>query len=210
MCVPFLLMLLWKGGMITPSICAMRMQSLIRLPESIKENLEKAEQISNLAASTGIGDIENLLFMLNNTGTGALYENMKENVSAALATIAATWMFGESEDIFMEAVDNFAQANKTGTSTLHIFILNGVYMPVSNILYRLADELEDQNRELRQNAVKVTISDYNSLGFYKENIRQNENIIGLQRWNYLRDQVQRQTKITIELNRTLLSEFLQF
>ena len=170
----------------------------------------KAEQISNLAASTGIGDIENLLFMLNNTGTGALYENMKEDVSAALATIAATWMFGESEDIFMEAVDNFAQTNKTGSSTLHIFILNGVYMPVSNILYRLADELEDQNRELRQNAVKVTISDYNSLGFYKENIRQNENIIGLQRWNYLRDQVQQQTKITIELNRTLLSEFLQF
>ena len=41
-------------------------------------------------------------------------------------------------------------------------------------------------------------------------IAENGNIVGMHRWDTLRNQVESKTKITIELNRTLLSKFLQF
>ena len=170
----------------------------------------KAKSITKLNEEIKVNDLDNLLFMLNNTGTGALYENMKEDISVTLATIAARWMFEKSEDMFVEALGNFVKSNDSNETTLHVFVINGIYMPISGILYEFISQLESENRNLKDDAIKASISSYNSLGYYKENIRENGNIVGMHRWDTLRNQVESKTKITIELNRTLLSKFLQF
>ena len=170
----------------------------------------KAKSIMELNKEIKVNDLDNLLFMLNNTGTGALYENMKEDISVTLATIAARWMFEKSEDMFVEALGSFVKSNDSNETTLHVFVINGIYMPISGILYEFISQLESENRNLKDDAIKASISSYNSLGYYKENIRENGNIVGMHRWDTLRNQVENQTKITIELNRTLLSKFLQF
>ena len=170
----------------------------------------KAKSIMELNEEIKVNDLDNLLFMLNNTGTGALYENMKEDISVTLATIAARWMFEKSEDMFVEALGNFVNSNDSNETTLHVFVINGIYMPISGILYEFISQLESENRNLKDDAIKASISSYNSLGYYKENIRENGNIVGMHRWDILRNQVEAKTKITIELNRTLLSKFLQF
>jgi len=170
----------------------------------------KAATIISLNDSLQMNDLDSLLLMLNNTGTGALYENMKQEIGVMLATIAARWMFEKSEDMFTEALGNFVASNSSNETTLHIFFINGIYMPVSGILYEFISQLESKNRDLKEDAIKVSISDYNSLGYYKENIRENENIVGMHRWDQLKSQVENQTKMTVELNRTLLSKFLQF
>ena len=170
----------------------------------------KAKSIMELNKEIQVNDLDNLLFMLNNTGAGALYENMKKDISVTLATIAARWMFEKSEDMFVEALGNFVKSNDSNETTLHIFVINGIYMPISGILYEFISQLESKNRNLKDDAIKASISSYNSLGYYKENIRENGNIVGMHRWDTLRKQVESQTKITIELNRALLSEFLQF
>ena len=170
----------------------------------------KAKSIVELNKEIKVNDLDNLLFMLNNTGTGALYENMKEDISVTLATIAARWMFEKSEDMFVEALGGFVKSNDSNETTLHVFVINGIYMPISGILYEFISQLESENRNLKDDAIKASISSYNSLGYYKENIRENENIVGMHRWDTLRNQVESKTKITIELNRTLLSKFLQF
>ena len=51
------------------------------------------------------------------------------------------------------------------------------------------------NRNLKDDAIKASISSYNSLGYYKENIRENGNIVGMHRWDTLRNQVESKTKI---------------
>ena len=170
----------------------------------------KAKSITKLNEEIKVNDLDNLLFMLNNTGTGALYENMKEDISVTLATIAARWMFEKSEDMFVEALGSFVKSNDSNETTLHVFVINGIYMPISGILYEFISQLESENRNLKDDAIKASISSYNSLDYYKENIRENGNIVGMHRWDTLRNQVESKTKITIELNRTLLSKFLQF
>lgn len=170
----------------------------------------KKKEILELAQETGVGDIEDLLFMLNNIGSGALYHGQKQTVESTLATIAATWMFGESNEMFMEVIGDFSKSNSTDTTTLHLFVLNGVYMPISNILYKLIEQLQKKERKRNEDIVKVSISEYNSIGYYTENIRRTSNLMGLARWEALKTEVEHNTKIKIELNKSLLSDFLSF
>jgi hypothetical protein len=61
---------------------------------------------------------------------------------------------------------------------------------------KLCKQASLKTGSLNNNAIKVSISDYNSLGYYKENIRENENIVGMHRWDQLKSQVENQTKMT--------------
>lgn len=169
----------------------------------------KRDQLLGMGDMIGSADIKQLYFMLNNLGTGALYENSRTEVLNSLATVTSMWMFGESNQLFLDSIKGFS-AEASTSSTLHLYVLNGIYVPLSTVLNRLANELQSSNNQLKSEIVKVSLSQHDSIGFYKTNIRKNDNLVGLSRWNTLRNDVEEKVKITVELNKILTERYLNF
>lgn len=167
--------------------------------------------MKSLSKITGTSaEIEKLTFMLHNIGDGALYAGDSSKAAAALATISAAWMFDDISDMFLESA---LDLTKSGSSSidLHVFVLNGAYIPVSSILFQLAEQLQRINQLHAESIVKVNINTFNSQAFYKTNIRRQTSIRNnddWERWQYLRNVTEKNTSLSIKLNKALINNFL--
>lgn len=80
-------------------------------------------------------DLDSLLFMVNNAADGGMYsaDGDREDVLAAVASVAVKWMF-----------DDYAEQTALPINTansLHVFVINGLYYPISSILRKFSDQL---------------------------------------------------------------------
>lgn len=60
--------------------------------------------------------------------------------------------------LLFDDVDQIGRINKSGVNALHLLNLNGIYIPISLVLFALADAIRDANTDKVENLVRVTIT----------------------------------------------------
>ena len=128
-------------------------------------NLEKI--FSGMQVKLENGTMEQLLFALAHIGENVLTQKDGEQAAEKyLATKIAYFMF---DDIGIDEVENSLGANFVD-GAIHIFNLNGVYIPLSvylNALYKALKQTENNNYE---DYAKVDILDDNKVDYVSENL----------------------------------------
>lgn len=142
-------------------------------------NLNKLGSILELAGQTNTASIIGVAEQL---GAGAIGDktNGKQVVERYIALNVAAFLFDDFTTI--------GEANMTGANALHIFDLNGVFIPFSVVLFKLAEAAERSETEVNS-IVKVTLS--------VPPILYPESHTGIGRWNEQRQHTLANTKISI-------------
>lgn len=60
--------------------------------------------------------------------------------------------------LLFDDVDQIGIENQSGTNTLHVMNLNGIYIPISLILFSLADAIDEANESTARNLIRVTLT----------------------------------------------------
>lgn len=84
--------------------------------------------------------VEELIFVLYNTVSGAIMDNKKVFVREELNTIL-------SSCIASLLFDDWIQKGENSNNRIHLFNLNGVYIPLSQVLKGIGKALQDRNLE---------------------------------------------------------------
>ena len=61
--------------------------------------------------------------------------------------------------LLFDDVDQIGIENQSGTNALHVMNLNGIYIPISLILFSLADAIDEANESTARNLVRIKITD---------------------------------------------------
>ena len=61
--------------------------------------------------------------------------------------------------LLFDDVDQIGIENQSGTNALHVMNLNGIYIPISLILFSLADAIDEANESTARNLVRIGITD---------------------------------------------------
>lgn len=139
-------------------------------------------------------DLKTLLFMINNGAAGGLFAGRREDILAGISSIAVKWMFNDFEENI--------QYPESSSENLHIFVINGLYYPISAILRKLADQLKLV--EKTRNIVSVTGTWPDALKEYSEEILFQPNV-DFSRWKNLAGYVESSTSIRVKLNRSFFN-----
>lgn len=141
-------------------------------------------------------DLKTLLFMINNGAAGGLFAGRREDILAGISSIAVKWMFDDFEENI--------QYPESSSENLHIFVINGLYYPISAILRKLADQLKLV--EKTRNIVSVTGTWPDAMKEYSEEILFQPNV-DFSRWKNLAGYVESSTSIRVKLNRSFFNVF---
>lgn len=144
-------------------------------------------------------DLDSLLFMVNNAADGGMYsaDGDREDVLAAVASVAVKWMF-----------DDYAEQTALPINTansLHVFVINGLYYPISSILRKFSDQLAIA--ETSDSIIMAT-------GTWPDAISQYDNVIkpsipfvqgDYSRWDNLAAFSKKNTSVRIKLNKVFFN-----
>lgn len=61
--------------------------------------------------------------------------------------------------LLFDDVNQIGIENQSGTNALHVMNLNGIYIPISLILFSLADAIDEANESTARNLVRIKITD---------------------------------------------------
>ena len=104
---------------------------------------EQVSFISNIIAQTGVGDIDVdwLIFALINCGRGMIGRNKKTDLENYLSAFVGFVMFEDALDLVDEIANAQINAAETYVNDIHIYNLNGIYVPNSYLLDQTAQRL---------------------------------------------------------------------
>ena len=131
-------------------------------------------------------DIEWLKVCLLNTAEAAVGAGNKESLETYLSIFASMLLFDDGALIAQQASNNLALSN---LDVLHLFMLNGIYVPASYIMKTIAIKLSNAAEDATK-AIKTTISP-GSVNFSAELAELTKQEV----WNYHRWEAIRETQI---------------
>lgn len=154
-------------------------------------------ELKQIASTLNRGDITDLIFAIANAGEGALMKGSSSEIQDAVTAMCAAWMFEDYEDTFKQI-----QSGTTNTH-LHIYFINGNYYTVSQILGLTLRQLQ-----------AADIKSFISVSFnpsetdpYKE-VNHDNDIVGIPRWEYVRNENLKNGKMGIRMNTKILEALL--
>ena len=167
--------------------------------------------MSSVSLQTKAEQIIGAILQLANGAIGAKILD-KADIEEQLAHYIAYLLFDDVEQI--------GKINQSGSNSLHLMNLNGIYIPLSVILHSLANAIEDVEANPRR-IVNVTITppksiifpvaDNRKIGSQGYWMRQN-NATALDAWNYQREQALQVSKISAKFLKNfqeLIQEYIQ-
>lgn len=143
---------------------------------SVVDNIVMLAKAGNLSGYAT--DAEWLKFAILNSGIGLIGERKKSTLENYITLFAAYLMFSDAKNIVVDAVNQTAeQIGKEITSNeIHLYLINGMYLPQSYILQTLHDRMQDvlqsgmmNQRNLYDGTVRVEITSYNPGDYYPGN-----------------------------------------
>lgn len=108
------------------------------------------EKVLSRAMTNDMSDLEDLIFVLANTGPGRINES-KEEIERYLATKIGSFVFDDV--VITDELNN----NASSISRIHVFNLGNIYIPLSVFLQAVYDALRQMNNDFT-NYVNVHIS----------------------------------------------------
>ena len=108
-------------------------------------------------------DMNWLLFAMLNAGKGAIGQNNKSSLENYFSTMIGFLMFNDAQLMFQDAVEQLGY-NNTGANDIHLYTINGTYIPNSFVLQKTYDALSKVSTDIQSNAkggIKATLYTYN-------------------------------------------------
>ncbi len=109
-------------------------------------------------------DINWLLFAMLNAGSGAIGQNNKSSLENYFSTMIGFLMFNDAQLMFEDAIKQIGY-NDTGANDIHLYTINGIYMPNSFILQQTYNTLIKASADIKSNlkgGIKATLYTYNN------------------------------------------------
>lgn len=142
------------------------------------QGLSIIESLSSLSeAGFSSVDIDWLRVCLLNTAEEAVGGSNKSSLERYISVFASMLLFDDGAIIAQQASENLKLTN---LNVLHLFMLNGIYVPASYIMETIAEKLSSSAIDA-ENAIKVNISP-GGVNFEEEL----ENLTNQEVWNYHR------------------------
>lgn len=126
-------------------------------------------------------DAEWLKFALVNSGLGLIGYKNRSSLENYFSLFASYLMFDDAQNMITDAVTNSAKeiGQKNSVQNIHLYVINGVYMPQSYILYELHKKMTEamtgasfDTRNLADGIVRTQIYSYNVGSKYPGNTQQ--------------------------------------
>lgn len=161
-------------------------------------------EIEQMFAAANCGGVNDLIFALANLATDFVYEGKIDMAKKNLGTVCLAWMFDDA----VEIVQNKSMfGNNIGT--LHFYNVNNYIYTLSDILYKTAENVAKVGKGAitktgrNMNYVNITISgtNYNP---YTVLLTDYNNLQGIERWNFISDELMSNIKIGVNMNITKL------
>lgn len=171
-------------------------------PGSLQTRRGEIEQM--FAAANCGGGVNDLIFALANLATDFVYEGKIDMAKKNLGTVCLAWMFDDA----IEIVQNKSMfGNNIGT--LHFYNVNNYIYTLSDILYKTAENVAKVGKGAitktgrNMNYVNITISgtNYNP---YTVLLTDYNHLRGIERWNFISDELMSNIKIGVNMNITKL------
>lgn len=111
-------------------------------------------------------DMNWLLFAMLNAGTQAIGHEYKHSLEDYFSTMIGFLMFNDAQLMFEDAINQIGY-NENGSNDIHLYTINGIYMPNSFVLQRTYEALmginSDINSKLKPSSggLKTTLNTYN-------------------------------------------------
>lgn len=141
---------------------------------NITDELDIINSMLNTGGITPL-DSQWLVFALINCGNGMIGSGNKHALEDYLSAYVGLLMFSDASVISQEVKQNWMQNANSGVSNIHLYVLNGKYVPSSYILFETAKALEAFNLGIEEavnaNGTALTLITYNppkTIGFYNE------------------------------------------
>lgn len=177
--------------------------------------LQRMSRLKELGANFPDFSIDKLLFMLNNTMEGCIAENKINQLSDYIAAVCVAWMWDDYSDLF-------SISESSGITKVHMFSSGGIYYSASEIIRATIDSLYSLVGKAGVSQIfNVTIkpptfdanSEYVTLRNETYPLNPDMSFEQIQsqlanRWDYMRDKVERTGKIGIKLKQSELEELL--
>lgn len=126
-------------------------------------------------------DAEWLKFALVNSGLGLIGYKNRSSLENYFSLFASYLMFDDAQNMITDAVAKSAEeiGKKNSVQNIHLYVINGVYMPQSYILYELHKKMTEamtgasfDTRNLADGTVRTQIYSYNVGSKYPGNTQQ--------------------------------------
>ena len=126
-------------------------------------------------------DVEWLKFALVNSGLGLIGYKNRSSLENYFSLFASYLMFDDAQNMITDAVAKSAEeiGKKHSVQNIHLYVINGVYMPQSYILYELHKKMTEamtgtsfDTRNLADGTVRTQIYSYNVGSKYPGNTKQ--------------------------------------
>lgn len=157
-----------------------------------------SQSLANFKSTFGVRVDESLIEGILQTMSGAVGENIKGTLSEALASDIAMWLFDDFDTIG-------AMPEQSTPSSLHIMSLDGMYVPLSVFLNKLAGAFAEVEGDVNK-LVRVDI-DSGSIAYPKGDIVPGRGMVwGMEKWESQAAIAQTQIKIGVHF----LNSFKQF
>ena len=171
----------------------------VRKEASLDARLEPLKSICE-QVSLGKRELENLIFAVVNAGEYMVSNDLYKSgqIVKGLTAVCAAYMF---EDY----IDTFAQfdSEQDTNDALHVYFINGKYYTLSTILTLAANELDFGNSKSNR-IVQINFRPLKERNIFEE---VPENLIGRERWDWVRGETLSGGKMSMRLNtRALLNQ----
>ena len=103
------------------------------------------------------GDIEFLQFAILNCLPGTIGTSNKNAIEKYLSAFAVMMLFSDGLTMAMELSNNI-EADTSSLNVLHLFNVNGIFVPASYLLQVVYDEMMTKSEQISQDGVKITIN----------------------------------------------------
>ena len=177
--------------------------------------LQRMSRLKELGANFPDFSIDKLLFMLNNTMEGCIAEDKMNQLSDYIAAVCVAWMWDDYSDLF-------SISESSGITKIHMFSSGGIYYSASEIIRATIDSLyslvgKAGVSQIFNVTIKPPTFDANKEYATLRNktyplspdmsFEQVQSQLG-NRWDYMRDKVERTGKIGIQLRQSELEELV--
>ena len=145
------------------------------------------------------GDIEFLQFAILNCLPGTVGTSNKNAIEKYLSAFAVMMLFSDGLTMAMELSNNI-EVDTSSLNVLHLFNVNGIFVPASYLLQVVYDEMMAKSEQISQDGVKITIN--GGIPNPREEIR-NYQELKAPRW----DRLLKEEKEAISFQITFLASF---
>lgn len=158
-------------------------------------------EIEDMFAAANCGGVDDLIFALANLAKDFVYEGKIEMAKKNLGTVCIAWMFDDAVEIIQGGSMFQNQSLGTNISTLHFYNINNYIYTLSDILLKTAQNLNKGIGKTGRNMKYVNIGiSGTKIEPYTTLLSENNQLKGIERWNYVSNELMSNITISVHMN----------